>query len=167
MICTLNKYREYFLPCPWAQQLLQKHYHILENLACFPPALQLTSLQTRVLMCQLPTSKPALYLLKTFFTHNKVSFQLLTIYLWKPPFNSCKESGLSCTISSIVKSLNNGFRINITLWLEFVCSKNTKSMNLQTHRLTVTAKYRKFVKCMGTYVTANNYYSGVVHSYLM
>jgi len=54
---------------------------ILENLACFPPAVQLTSLQTRVLKCWPPTSKLALHLLKTFFTHNKASFQLLNIYL--------------------------------------------------------------------------------------
>jgi len=54
---------------------------IPENLACFPPAVQLTSLQTRVLMCQPPLSKLALYLLKTFFTHHKAAFQLLTIYL--------------------------------------------------------------------------------------
>lgn len=87
---------------------------IPENLGCFPPAVQLTALQTRVLKCWPPPSKPALYLLKTFFTHDKASFQLLTIYLWKSPFNSCKESGLSYTISSIVNSLNNGFRINIT-----------------------------------------------------
>ena len=54
---------------------------IPENLACFPPAVQLTSLQTRVLRCWPPTSKLALYLLKTFFTHDTASFQLLTIYL--------------------------------------------------------------------------------------
>lgn len=87
---------------------------IPENLACFLPAVQLTSLQTRVLKCWPPTSKPALHLLKTFFTYDKASFQLLTIYLWKSPFNCCRESGLSYTISSIVNSLNNGFRINVT-----------------------------------------------------
>ena len=51
------------------------------NLACFPHAVQLTSLQTRVLKCQPPISKLALHLVKKFFTYDKPSFQLLTIYL--------------------------------------------------------------------------------------
>jgi len=40
-------------------------------------------------------------------------------------------------------------------------------MNLHTHRLKVTATYRTFLNCMGIYITANIYYSGCVHSYLM
>jgi hypothetical protein len=95
-----------------------------------------------------------------YLTHDTTCLKILAIFLHILPFSSCKECKMSYIFSS-VNSLNNGVKIDLPKWSEFVSSKQSGRKIL----CALTALSGNFTNCMWT-LEHHISYSGVSCSYL-